>query len=205
MASPRFSGTGDLDPVHSSARFPLFAPVGGFVNGRFDERRGRVAVDEEAMGEQSGGSRSMTSVAASLGWSRRSGMNSAQNWADEVGDMADVEIRTFEQADENRTFEHGSFELVTIGGVTIGRASYEPGWIWSQHVGKANGQTMCPVEHVGLVVSGRAGVKMADGAEFVLAAGDLYHVAPGHDSWVIGDEPYVSLHFLGATDYAKRD
>jgi polyisoprenoid-binding protein YceI len=71
MAAPLSSSTGDLDPVHSSARFRVFAPAGGFVNGRFDERRGRVAVDEEAMGEQSEGSGSMTSAAASLGWSRR--------------------------------------------------------------------------------------------------------------------------------------
>jgi quercetin dioxygenase-like cupin family protein len=119
--------------------------------------------------------------------------------------MADVEIRRFEQGDETRTFEHGSFELVTIGGVTVGRANYEPGWTWSKHVGKATGEMMCPVEHVGLVLSGRAAVKMTNGAEHELAAGDLFHVAPGHDSWVIGDEPYVSLHFLGAADYAKHD
>jgi quercetin dioxygenase-like cupin family protein len=118
--------------------------------------------------------------------------------------MADVETRRFEQGDETRTFEHGSFELVTIGGVTVGRANYEPGWTWSKHVGKATGETMCQVEHVGLVLSGRAAVKMTDGAEHELATGDLFHVAPGHDSWVIGDEPYVSLHFLGAADYAKH-
>jgi quercetin dioxygenase-like cupin family protein len=117
--------------------------------------------------------------------------------------MADVEIRRFERADEARTFEHGSFELVTIGGVTVGRASYEPGWIWSEHVGKATGEPMCQVEHVGLVVSGRTAVKMADGSEHELAPGDLFHVAAGHDSWVVGGEPYVSLHFLGVTDYAK--
>ncbi len=62
---------------------------------------------------------------------------------------------------------------------------------------------MCKVEHVGLVVSGRAVVKMADGSEFELKAGDVFSVAPRHDSWVIGREPYVSLHLLGATEYAK--
>jgi quercetin dioxygenase-like cupin family protein len=116
--------------------------------------------------------------------------------------MADVEIRRFEQADEARTFDHGSFELVGVGGVTVGRASYEPGWVWSEHVGAAIGESMCQVEHVGLVLSGRTAVKMADGSEYELAAGDLFHVAAGHDSWVIGDEPYVSLHLLGASDYA---
>ena len=104
--------------------------------------------------------------------------------------MADVDIKRFDEADELRTFEHGTFELVTIGGVTVGRARYEPGWVWS--------------EHVGLVVSGRCAVKMTDGTDYELTPGDLFHVAAGHDSWVIGDEPYISLHFLGATDYAKR-
>jgi quercetin dioxygenase-like cupin family protein len=62
---------------------------------------------------------------------------------------------------------------------------------------------MCQVEHVGLVLSGRTAVRMADGTEYELGPGALFHVAPGHDSWVVGDEPYVSVHVLGATDYAK--
>jgi len=118
--------------------------------------------------------------------------------------MNGVEIRRFEDGDERRTFEHGSFELVSLGGVTVGRASYEPGWIWSEHVGRPNGEELCQVEHVGLVVSGRTGGRMADGTEFELTPGDLFFIGPGHDSWVIGDEPYVSLHFLGASDYAKH-
>jgi quercetin dioxygenase-like cupin family protein len=118
--------------------------------------------------------------------------------------MADVEIRRFEQADESRSFERGSFDLVTLGGVTVGRASYQPGWVWSEHVGKATGEAFCQTQHVGLVVSGRAAVKMADGTEFELTPGDLFFIQPGHDSWVIGDQPYVSLHLLGAGDYARR-
>lgn len=116
--------------------------------------------------------------------------------------MADVEIRRFEQPDESRVSSKGSFALLSLAGVTVGRASYEPGWVWSEQVGEAIGELLCPVEHVGLVVSGRAAVKMANGAEYELTPGDLFYVAPGHDSWVIGDEPYVSLHFLGATQYA---
>ena len=90
-------------------------------------------------------------------------------------------------------------------GVTIGRASYEPGWVWSEHVGTPAGEVLCQVEHVGLVVSGRAAVRMADGTEGELTRGDLFAIGPGHDSWVVGDEPYVSLHLLGANEYAKHE
>ena len=81
----------------------------------------------------------------------------------------ELDIKRFEAADEVRTFEHGTFELV---GMTVGRASYEPGWKWSEHVGTG--------------------------------PGDLFAIPPGHDSWVVGDEPYVSLHFLGAEEYADK-
>lgn len=118
--------------------------------------------------------------------------------------MTDVVIRRFDDADETRSFHLGTFDLVSLGGMTIGRASYEPGWVWSEHVGAATGAAFCEVEHVGLVISGRTGGRMRDGTEFELTPGDLFHVGPGHDSWVIGDEPYVSLHFLGAADYAKH-
>ena len=104
-----------------------------------------------------------------------------------------------------REFEKGRFELVRIGGMTIGRAIYQPGWKWSEHVGPAAGCAFCPVEHVGLVVSGTATAAMTDGTVYEMAAGDLFHIPAGHDSWVVGDEPYVSLHFLGAADYAAPE
>jgi 2-hydroxychromene-2-carboxylate isomerase/mannose-6-phosphate isomerase-like protein (cupin superfamily) len=116
----------------------------------------------------------------------------------------DVMLKRFEQPDEVRTFEKGKFEVVRIGGMTIGRATYEPGWRWSVHVGPGTGVSSCPVEHVGIVISGRATAAMDDGATTELRPGDVFHVAPGHDSWVVGDEPYVSLHFLGADHYADR-
>lgn len=114
----------------------------------------------------------------------------------------ELDIRRFDQPDEVRMFDRGVFEVVSIGGLTIGRARYEPGWVWSQHVGPSAGTTTCGVEHLGLVVAGRAGVRMDDGREFVMTPGDLFAIPPGHDSWVDGDEPYVSLHLLGASDYA---
>ena len=117
----------------------------------------------------------------------------------------DVILRRFEQPDEIRTFEKGRFELVRIHGTTIGRATYEPGWRWSEHVGAATGLKNCQVEHIGMVVSGRATAAMDDGRVFEMGPGDIFYIAPGHDSWVVGDEPYVSLHFLGADDYARHD
>ena len=114
----------------------------------------------------------------------------------------EVVLKRFDKPDEVRRFEKGRFELVNIGGMTLGRASYEKGWKWSEHVGKANGATMCMVEHVGMVVSGRATAAMQGGKVIELKAGDVFYIPPGHDSWVIGDEPYVSLHFLGAGQYA---
>jgi quercetin dioxygenase-like cupin family protein len=117
--------------------------------------------------------------------------------------MLHVILKQFETADEVRSFEKGKFEVIHIGGMTLGRASYEPGWKWSDHVGKALGQTICHVEHVGIVVSGRATAAMEGGKIVELKPGDIFHIPPGHDSWVIGDEPYVSIHFMGASDYAR--
>lgn len=94
----------------------------------------------------------------------------------------DVILKRFETPDEVREMVKGRFEIVRLAGVTIGRATYEPGWRWSEHVGPTVGATRCSVEHVGLVVSGTATAAFDDG-----------HV----------DEPYVSLHFLGADHDAR--
>ena len=88
--------------------------------------------------------------------------------------------------------------------MTIGRATYDPGWKWSAHVGKLLQKESCDVEHVGLVLAGRAMAAMEDGQIIELKAGDIFYIAPGHDSWVVGEEPYVSLHLMGASDYAAH-
>jgi len=119
--------------------------------------------------------------------------------------MLDVVLKRFEHPDELRSFEKGKFEIIHVGGLTIGRATYQPGWKWSLHVGAATGAKSCKVEHVGMVVSGRATAAMDDGRVIEMKAGDIFYIAPGHDSWVVGDEPYVSLHFLGAEMYAAHD
>ena len=115
-----------------------------------------------------------------------------------------VILKRFEAPDEVREMPLGRFEVVAIGGLTVGRATYQPGWRWSQHVGPGVGAARCSVEHVGLVLSGAATAAFADGRVVELRPGDLFHIPPEpHDSWVVGDEPYVSLHFLGADRYAK--
>jgi quercetin dioxygenase-like cupin family protein len=116
----------------------------------------------------------------------------------------DVVLRRFEEPDEVREMVKGRFELVHIGGLSIGRATYEPGWKWSEHVGRRLGVRRCLVEHVGLVLVGAATAALEDGGVIELRAGALFHIpAIPHDSWVLGDEPYISLHFLGSEQYAK--
>lgn len=117
--------------------------------------------------------------------------------------MLEVILKRFEAPDETRLFDKGKLEIVRIGGMTIGRASYEPGWRWSEHVSPIAGTPLCEVEHVGMVLSGRAMAALPDGTEVELSAGSLFHVpSVPHDSWVIGEENYVSLHFMGADQYA---
>lgn len=116
----------------------------------------------------------------------------------------DVILKRFDKPDELREMVKGRFEIVHVGGMTIGRATYEPGWKWSEHVGPVVGQSLCAVEHVGMVVAGTAAVAFEDGRVIELPAGEIFYI-PGvpHDSWVVGDDPYVSLHFLGADHYAR--
>ncbi len=121
--------------------------------------------------------------------------------------MLDTEVvlKQFDRPDEVRTMDKGVFEIVRIGGLTIGRATYEPGWKWSEHVGPKIGLQMCGVEHVGMVVAGTAAAAFEDGSVRELRAGDVFYIPPHpHDSWVVGDETYVSIHFLGAEHYASK-
>lgn len=118
--------------------------------------------------------------------------------------MIDVILKRFESPDDVVHFDKGRFEIVRLGNMTIGRAIYEPGWRWSRDVGAGLGQDYCTVEHIGMVLSGCATAAFSDGDVTEMKAGDLFHVPPEpHDSWVVGDVPYVSLHFLGASDYTK--
>jgi quercetin dioxygenase-like cupin family protein len=132
-------------------------------------------------------------------------MGSTSQWSRKsmTPETLEVVLRRFEQPDEVREMIKGRFELVRLGGLTIGRATYEPGWRWSQHVGPGVGATRCSVEHVGMVLAGMATVAF-EHRVVELRPGELFYVPPvPHDSWVVGDQPYVSLHFLGADQYAR--
>lgn len=116
-----------------------------------------------------------------------------------------VILKRFENPDETRILVKGKFEVVNIGGMTIGRATYEPGWRWSEHVGPGVGAARCNVAHVGLVLSGTATVAFDDREVIEMHAGDIFCVpATPHDSWVVGSEQYISIHFLGADHYATK-
>lgn len=113
-------------------------------------------------------------------------------------------LKRFEAPDEVRRFPRGRLELVTIGGVTIGRAIYEPGFKWSVDVSPSVGTSRCYLEHVGLVLHGHATVSFDDGRLWELAPGTLFHIpAAPHDIWVVGNEPFVSCHFAGEAYLSK--
>ncbi len=121
-----------------------------------------------------------------------------------TADQVAVILKHFDSPDDVAIFPKGKFETVTLGGMTIGRATYAPGWKWSEDVGPSVGEDYCTVEHVGMVISGVATAAFENGDVTELRPGQLFYISnEPHDSWVIGDEPYVSLHFLGANKYAK--
>jgi quercetin dioxygenase-like cupin family protein len=98
--------------------------------------------------------------------------------------MINVNLKRFEAPTETRTLIKGKFEIVLLGGLTIGRATYEPGWKWSLHVGPAVGASRCTIEHVGMVLSGTATAAFDDGQVVELRAGELFYIPPvPHDSW----------------------
>ena len=118
--------------------------------------------------------------------------------------MKKAEVKSFEKPDEIRLFPLGKLELVTVGGATVGRATFEPGWRWSDSVQPIAKTLSCEAPHFQYHVSGTIRVVMDDGKEFDCKAGDVSLLPTGHDAWVVGDEPAVVVDFQGMFDYAKR-
>lgn len=112
--------------------------------------------------------------------------------------------KSFDLPDEVRKFEKGSLEVLNLGEHTVARATFSPGWRWSEDVKPIAQTALCEVEHLAYVLSGRMTVRMNDGSQAEFAAGDIMAVKPHHDAWVLGSEPCVIIDFAGAANYAKR-
>jgi hypothetical protein len=117
--------------------------------------------------------------------------------------VAGVETRDFTAPDETRTPDKTTVELVNVGGGSIGRYTFQPGWRWSECIKPVVGTERCEVEHIGFVVQGTLHVAHDDGSGADLRPGEVYRIAPGHDAWVVDDEPAVLVEFQGAAGYAK--
>jgi hypothetical protein len=134
---------------------------------------------------------------------------SVQAWDEDSGATGTMgamkaEHRAFDRPDEVRAFEHGRMEILNAGGGTVGRAIFEPGWRWSRDVKPIAGTELCEAEHFMYQTSGTMRVRMADGTEFDLKAGDLAVLPSGHDAWVVGEEPVEMVDWQGALHYAEK-
>ncbi|MGW2515464.1 cupin domain-containing protein [Streptomyces sp. NPDC001617] len=116
-----------------------------------------------------------------------------------------LEIKAVEKPDERRDFPSGHLEAVHMTGLDFAVGTFEPGWKWSESVAPIAGTKSCQVHHNGYCVQGRMRLRMDDGAEQEVGPGDVFVVSPGHDAWVVSDEPCIVYDFAGqmATDYAK--
>jgi class 3 adenylate cyclase len=118
--------------------------------------------------------------------------------------MPENVVRSFDAPDDTRDFEKGVLDLIKVGSLTFGRETLEPGWRWSEHVKPLAGTELCEFHHVGYQVSGRWVCEDRDGTQVEIGPGDIFDTPPGHDAWVIGDEPCVALDFQGIADWALR-
>ncbi|MFA7324526.1 MAG: cupin domain-containing protein [Candidatus Nanopelagicales bacterium] len=120
--------------------------------------------------------------------------------------MTDLYKQSVKAPSETRDFLDGKgrMDLVSLDGALVGCGTFEPGWRWSEHVKPIAGTDSCQSAHMGYCVSGRMAVRMDDGQELEFGPGDFMIAPPGHDAWIIGDEPCVLIDWQGVADYAKR-
>jgi quercetin dioxygenase-like cupin family protein len=117
--------------------------------------------------------------------------------------MASLQRKALDQPDETRPIDKGTVEVVELDGGTVMRTTFDPGWRWSECVKPVVGGDSCQVDHFGYCVSGRMHVVMDDGDELDIGPGDAMRIPPGHDAWIVGDQPYVAVDFTGGGGYAK--
>ncbi|OFI38124.1 cupin [Arthrobacter sp. SW1] len=116
-----------------------------------------------------------------------------------------LESKSFDNPDEKRRPPKTAVDVVTLGGTTLGRFTFEPGWRWSETVKTVVHTDSCQVNHLGFCTSGTLTVQMEDGTRVTVRAGDAYTVPAGHDAWVEGDEPFVGYELMSAASYAKPE
>jgi hypothetical protein len=117
--------------------------------------------------------------------------------------MQQAELKSFGKPDEVREFPNGRVEILNVGGATIGRAVFEPGWRWSTSVQPLAKTASCEAPHFQYHVAGVLRIRMDDGTEFEGHPGDVSLLPSGHDAWVVGNQPAVVVDFQGMIDYAK--
>ncbi len=120
--------------------------------------------------------------------------------------MSGLTRKSLNSPDETRPFEGGTGQLEVVfadGGAAVGRATFLPGWRWSEHVKPLAKTESCQAAHTGYFISGRMNVVMENGEEMEFGPGDFAVMAPGHDAWVVGNEPCVVIDWQGYADYAK--
>jgi hypothetical protein len=117
--------------------------------------------------------------------------------------MDKPEVRKFENPDEVREFPRGIVDIVRIGGSTVGRATLQPGWRWSTSVKPIAQTESCEASHFQYHVSGVLKIRMDDGSELEAHPGDITMIPPGHEAWVVGEEPVVIIDFQGMMDFGK--
>jgi hypothetical protein len=118
--------------------------------------------------------------------------------------MSAIEKKNIGKPDETRTFPKGRLDLLTFDGATLGKAVFQPGWKWSEALRPIAKTDSCQAPHFNYHISGRLHVKMDDGTEKEYGPGDVGVIPPGHDAWVVGDEPCVVIDFNGMTHYAEQ-
>lgn len=117
--------------------------------------------------------------------------------------MGRIQIRSLDDPDERISYPHGENQVVRLGELVVGRDVHQPGWHWAEHVRPIVGTEWCEFTHRGIVASGQMGVRMSDGEELVIGPNTVFDLPPGHDGWVVGDEPLITLDWAGVEGWAS--
>ena len=117
--------------------------------------------------------------------------------------MAQMRSKNLAEPDELRIVDQGRLELVKLGGITFGRATFRPGWKWSTCIQPLVKTKSCEAPHLQYHVSGRLAVRMDDGSQAEFGPGEVSLLPPGHDAWVVGHDPVVVIDITGMAEYAK--